>query len=162
MPGETPFQTVSRLLKREVDLHIDAHTLAHGRLELLTPFSFHWAQREQQPHPERGTCDVSCIHMLRVSDAEAQHAIAHLDPKEYAQIAFVDAATVTAADSKFHPALQRAVHAIDERRRYRALEAIVAGASDDAAVAEAARAYIRAKCAATAGDKTPLHTLDFL
>jgi hypothetical protein len=135
-----------------------------SRLEHLSAFSFHWARREQQPHPERGTCDVSCIHAIYVSADEAAHAIAHLDPKEYAQIAYVDFDSVIAADSKFHPAVQRAVHGILDRRRFRALEAAITStaAQDDQAIVKLAREYVRGKQSVTSGDRVPIKTLDFL
>ena len=47
---------------------------ARRRVEHIATLSLHWARREQQPHADRGTCDISCIHAMRFSDAEIAHA----------------------------------------------------------------------------------------
>lgn len=75
--GETPEESIKRLMKRELGLDI-----APAALRLLGVHSYHWYRR-QQPPVENGTCDISVVYSLVVSPEEAQGI--QLDPKEYSE-----------------------------------------------------------------------------
>ena len=74
-PGDTPQQSLVRLMKRELSLDIPPH---HFRP--LGVHSYAWARR-QQPPMDNGTCDISLVYTL-VLDAKVVESIKR-DPKEY-------------------------------------------------------------------------------
>lgn len=100
MPGESPAQSVSRILKRELGLDIPPERLSYASSSSLA-----WDRREQAPK-ENGTCDVQVVMSLVLTDQEAERIV--LDPKEYAgsKWELIDTITAPEADSVYHPALR--------------------------------------------------------
>ena len=100
MPGETPAQSVMRILKRELGLEISL-----DRLAFVSSASLVWDRREQAPK-ENGTCDIQVVMSLVLSDQEAQRIV--LDPKEYqnSKWELIDSVTASESASVYHPALR--------------------------------------------------------
>ena len=74
-PGETPTQSCSRLLRRELSLEVDPK-----RLKPVCCQSLAWGMREQMPK-ENGTTDSQFVFSLQLTEAEREKVV--LDPKEY-------------------------------------------------------------------------------
>ncbi len=110
--GEDIPTTVARILKRElgVDLYgasspSDKEAL-QKRIRNLNHFTFCWDSRTQPPQ-ENGTCDVSVITMITVSDAEVQGVT--LKPSEYSELKWIDPLSPPVESATYHPALKQAL-----------------------------------------------------
>ena len=77
-PGDTPRQSLVRLMKRELSIDIPPH-----RFRPLGVHSYAWARRQQDPM-DNGTCDISLVFTL-VLDAKVVESIKR-DPKEYSEM----------------------------------------------------------------------------
>jgi len=108
-PGETPFESAARILRRELgwNLSEDAkqHIRAGGRFMGVGAYSYTWEFREQEPK-NNGVADISAVMTIKATKAEI--AAFKFDSKEYEQHAWVDCWTVI-NDSSKHPALRRSV-----------------------------------------------------
>jgi len=132
-PGETPFQSCSRLLKRELSLDIDP-----SRYETVCTQSLAWGMREQPPK-DHGTTDLQVVLALRVAETELDRVV--LDPAEYSDSQWIEPAAVLAGD--FHPALKFAVSSLLAQQKLRALqEAVAAQPDNDAEIAAIARDFV--------------------
>lgn len=76
-PGETPEQSISRLVKRELHLLVEP-----SRFQQLGTHSYVWARR-QQPPMDNGTCDISVVLTLVLLPGEADCIF--MDEKEYSE-----------------------------------------------------------------------------
>lgn len=132
-PGETPQQGAAKNVRRELKLDLPVE-----RFEVVANYSFVWRMRAQAP-PEHGTADLSTVHHLRLSDAEAASAV--LDDKEYSDARWFPVEEVL--EGEFHPALKQAIRDLRAKQAYRRLAEAVERGGDDGAVAACARELVR-------------------
>jgi len=120
-PGETPKQSCTRLLKRELGLEIDT-----CRLRPICCQSLAWGMREQLPK-ENGTTDSQFVLSLQLQDSEVDKVV--LDEKEYEASQWITPQAILEGD--FHPALKFAVQSLLSARKYSELQAAVSSAPDN-------------------------------
>lgn len=140
-PGETPYQSATRLLKRELSLTIKEEEAQHvcegGRFEGIGYYSYLWQFRNQEPK-DHGTADISVTITTELSDEE----IASMKPTndEYAEHKWVNPEEVVSGD--YHPALRQAVKDLIDRRRWKRLQS-VADKVDDAALGRQFKEFLK-------------------
>lgn len=115
-PGETPTQSCSRLLRRELSLDVDPK-----RLTPVCCQSLAWGMREQVPK-QNGTTDSQFVFSLTLTESERDKVV--LDPKEYDDSQWLTPETIIAGD--FHPALKFAVQSLLGARKLAELQSAVA------------------------------------
>jgi hypothetical protein len=72
MPGESPLQSASRVLKRELGLIVEPEKAIHGgRYHGVGAYSYAWEMRAQKPQ-ERGLADVSIVLTLEITPEERE------------------------------------------------------------------------------------------
>lgn len=114
-PGETPTQSCTRLLRRELSLEIESK-----RLTPVCCQSLAWGMREQLPK-DHGTTDSQFVFSLALTEAEREKVV--LDAKEYDDSQWLAPETILSGD--FHPALQFAVQSLLSARKLSELQAAV-------------------------------------
>ena len=140
-PGETPYQSASRLLKRELSLSVKEEDARHvregGRFEGIGYYSYLWQFRNQEPK-DHGTADISVTITTTLSDEE----IAGMKPTndEYAEHKWVDPEEVVNGD--YHPALRQAVKDLIDKRHWKRLHSRV-DTVDDAALGRLFREFVK-------------------
>ncbi|GBG72688.1 hypothetical protein CBR_g12256 [Chara braunii] len=95
-PGETPEESLARLISRELGLEIESR-----RPRLLGVHSLAWEKRAQAP-AENGTCDLSLVYTLVLQEDECSKIC--LDQKEYSDSRWFRLEEIS--EGEFHPALQ--------------------------------------------------------
>jgi 8-oxo-dGTP pyrophosphatase MutT (NUDIX family) len=130
-PGETPIASCQRLLRRELGLEIEA-----SRFSAVCAQSLAWGMRQQEPK-DHGTTDSQVVLTLQLEPPEVSKVV--LDEKEYVDSQWI--APDAILSGHFHPALKVAVRSLIAARKVRELEAAVAAAANDAAVAALAREF---------------------
>eukprot|EP00899_Mesostigma_viride_P012236 jgi/Mesvir1/21012/Mv08067-RA.1 len=131
-PGETPEVSAARVLRRELGMEL----ADLSRLRPVTHLSMVWAKRVQPP-ADNGTCDISCVLTIAVTEEEASGI--RLTPDEYCDSQWVDPRAVV-DDHSYHPALRHAVRALLTAWEWdKLIQRMQAGASDDAIGADCRR-----------------------
>lgn len=92
-PGETPEQSISRLVGRELRIRVDP-----SRFQVVGWHSYAWARR-QQPPVDNGTCDVSVVFSLVIQPDEVLRI--HMDENEYSEFRSVDDAVSSPSQSSW-------------------------------------------------------------
>ena len=134
-PGDTPQEGAARNVKRELGLDV-----APCRFSVLANYSFVWRTRMQAP-AHHGTADISTIHSLELTPAEA--ATIALDPKEYSDARWFLVQEVL--DGDFHPALHQALRDLQAHTAFLALSEGVAAEASVGVLAQRARALGRTR-----------------
>jgi ADP-ribose pyrophosphatase YjhB (NUDIX family) len=132
-PGETPEQSISRLVKRELHLLVEP-----SRFQQLGTHSYVWARR-QQPPMDNGTCDISVVLTLVLLPGEAD--CIYMDEKEYSEFRWFSVSEVI-ADASFHPALRASARDIWQRQSWRKLVHEVRHGGSTESIAEAAKTLV--------------------
>lgn len=72
-PGETPYESATRLLKRELSVVVKEDEAKHvkegGRFEGVGYYSYLWQHRNQEPK-DHGTADISVTITTALSEVE--------------------------------------------------------------------------------------------
>ncbi|KAJ1486670.1 hypothetical protein T484DRAFT_1943073 [Baffinella frigidus] len=132
MPGESPAQSCSRLVTRELGLLIEAE-----RFEPICCMSQVWGMREQAPQ-NHGTCDINLVLTVELTAEEADGL--KLDAQEYHESKWTSAREVEEGD--YHPALRYSAKSLRTHMKLKDLRAATDAGGDDAAVAALAREYV--------------------
>lgn len=102
-PGETPKESCSRNIKRELRLDIDP-----TRFHFIGTSNNAWVRR-QQPPQENGVHDFIVIHFLRLEPAEVSvidhNLFFYQYHEEYDHLEWFDIETLPEKKEMFHPAL---------------------------------------------------------
>ena len=120
-PGETPKESCTRLLKRELGLEISV-----SRLRPVCCQSLAWGMREQLPKTN-GTTDSQFVLSLQLEETELEKVV--LDEKEYEASQWVEPQSIVMGN--FHPALKFAVRSLLAARKFSELKAAVVAAPDN-------------------------------
>ena len=132
-PGETPFESASRILKRELGLIIPVEAQKHvkdeGRFIGIGAYSYTWQMREQEPKTN-GCADISVVMAIEGTKKEIESF--KFDNQEYDQHSWLDAEDIVQDETK-HPALRRSVEDFIRGRAWNEFESIV-NQEDDAVV----------------------------
>ena len=117
-PGETPFESAARILKRELGLVLSEEAKQHvrngGRFIGVGAYSYIWEMREQEPK-NHGCADISVVMSIQVTKEEISKF--KFDSQEYEQHAWVDCSEVIYDESK-HPALRRSAADLARARQW--------------------------------------------
>ena len=153
-PGESPYESAARTLKRELGIALSEadtrHVDAGGRFEGVGAYSYAWEMREQPPK-NHGTADISVVLCFRVTPAE--RAAFRIDAKEYEAHEWVDPAAVVADETK-HPALRQSVSDLLARRAWRAVkDAVNKPGTSDAEIGRMVRSLVEKGDAASPAKK---------
>lgn len=109
-PGETPYQSAARLLKRELGLELSASDIAHeengGRFRGVGHYSYLWEMREQAPQGN-GTADISSVLTIQLTDSECANF--KMDAKEYGENKWISPNEVLEEINDYHPALKQSI-----------------------------------------------------
>ena len=108
VPGETPFESAARILKRELDLVVEPKRVSEGgRFDGVGAYSYAWQFRQQEPQ-QHGLADVSLVLTIALSPAErAAIRLDYANDPEYSAHAWKLPEHVRDDETK-HPALRRA------------------------------------------------------
>lgn len=140
-PGETPYESAARLLKRELKLELRPDEAKHisegGRFEGVGYYSYLWQFRNQEPK-DHGTADISVTITAKLTRDEVAKMIPTND--EYSEHKWVEPEEVIQGD--YHPALQQAVKDLVDRRNWKRLQEKAASEADDAALGRAFRKFL--------------------
>ena len=151
-PGETPFQSAARLLKRELAVTLGPEQADHiengGRFQGVGHYSYVWQFREQEPK-DHGTADISSVLTLELTDAEV--AGLKLDSKEYAEHDWFEPQAVV-DDEKYHPALRQSVADLIALRRWNELKAVVRSGGSDAEAGRLLKQFLASQSQPADGD----------
>ena len=108
-PGETPFESAGRILKRELGFVLPEEAKKHvregGRFTGVGAYSYTWEMREQDPKTN-GCADISVVMAIEVTKKEIDSF--KFDSQEYEQHAWVEPQQIIQDGTK-HPALRRSV-----------------------------------------------------
>jgi ADP-ribose pyrophosphatase YjhB (NUDIX family) len=108
-PGESPYESAARLLKRELNIDLDKNLIKHvqdgGIFEGIGCYSYAWEMRDQPPY-NHGTADFSMVLTLVLDPGTNLEA--KRDQKEYEQHDWFTLEDVVADETK-HPALRQSV-----------------------------------------------------
>eukprot|EP00897_Mesotaenium_endlicherianum_P006555 jgi/Mesen1/5928/ME000301S05069 len=96
-PGETPEQSVARLVGRELNLIVNPVDI-----KLIGVHSYAWQRRQQLPM-DNGTCDISACFSLVLEKAVVDSI--KFDEKEYSDIRWFSIEEIISGEN-FHPALR--------------------------------------------------------
>lgn len=106
-PGETPFESAARILKRELGLVLEESAKKHvregGRFTGIGAYSYTWEFREQSPQ-DHGCADISVVMSIQLTPTELSGFKS--DNVEYEDHAWVECMEIVNDASK-HPALRR-------------------------------------------------------
>mmetsp|Transcript_7142 Transcript_7142/g.9037 ORF Transcript_7142/g.9037 Transcript_7142/m.9037 type:complete len:218 (+) Transcript_7142:258-911(+) len=107
-PGETPYESASRLLKRELKLVVKDEDKRNksegGRFSGVGHYSYLWQFRNQEPKGN-GTADISCVLTTKLSREEQDSMDA--TNEEYSEHKWMKPDDILAGD--FHPALKQSI-----------------------------------------------------
>lgn len=138
-PGETPYESACRLLRRELNLDLTPgeakHVAAGGRFQGVNCYSYAWQFRQQEPK-EGGTADLSIVMTLRITEEEKKRL--KFDNKEYERHEWLDPSEVI-ADCAKHVALRTSVNDLISLTKWN--ELVRGVGEDDSRDAEIGRAF---------------------
>ena len=141
-PGETPFESAARIIKRELGLGLDESAKQHvrngGRFVGVGAYSYIWEMREQEPK-NHGCADISVVMFIEMSKEEI--GTFKFDSQEYEQHEWVECEDVVADHSK-HPALRRSVADLLRARQWDSLVKDSAS-TDDSSLGKKFRELVR-------------------
>jgi putative hydrolase of the HAD superfamily len=119
-PGETPQQTLAKLVKRElsVDLSTDFESCGIVSIDFINCYSHIWGKRRQDPE-NNGTADIVLAYSVVASQTLFDRLV--MDPEEYSESKFVSMSDLESGKLGLHPALSRLAADVRQLRRFKRL-----------------------------------------
>lgn len=155
-PGDSPIESVVKLLKRELGIVIDESST--DRIMKVGAYSFVWRLRQQEPM-DHGTADISVVHSITITDEEK--SAMKIDRNEYDECEWCDPESI-ANEEMYHPALRRSVSDLLCLQKKQRLFTLVQNGVNDEEIARVCKEYVNYCTKISKRDRESIYVADTL